>query len=73
METKDFKKLFKDLAKKNGFDPAFGGWFKQSEECIFNMQLMRSNFGRYYMVDPKYTSRELLEIIILKTRACSEM
>ena len=53
METKDFRKLFKDLAKKNGFESAFSGWFKQSEECIFTMELIRSNFGRYYMVDLK--------------------
>lgn len=53
METKDFRKLFKNLAKKNGFESAFNGWFKQSEECIFTMELIRSNFGRYYMVDLK--------------------
>jgi hypothetical protein len=53
METKDFRKLFKDLAKKNGFESAFNGWFKQSEECIFTMELIRSNFGRYYMIDLK--------------------
>jgi hypothetical protein len=53
METKYFRKLFKDLAKKNGFEPVFDGWFKQSEECIFTMQLIRSYFGKYYMVDLK--------------------
>jgi hypothetical protein len=53
METKDFRKIFKNLAKKNGFESAFNGWFKQSEECIFTMELIRSNFGRYYMVDLK--------------------
>jgi hypothetical protein len=53
METKAFRKLFKDLAKKNSFESAFSGWFKQSEECIFTMELIRSNFGRYYMIDLK--------------------
>lgn len=53
METKDFRKLFKDLAKKNGFKSAFGGWFKESEECIFTIQLIRSYFGKYYMIDLK--------------------
>jgi hypothetical protein len=53
METKDFRKLFKNLAKKNGFESDFSGWFKQSEECIFTMQLIRSYFGKYYMIDLK--------------------
>jgi hypothetical protein len=53
METKDFRKLFKALAKKKDFEFAFNGWFKQSEECIFTMELIRSNFGRYYMIDLK--------------------
>lgn len=53
METKDFRKLFKGLAKKNGFEPAFNGWLKQSEKCFFTMELIRSNFGRYYMIDLK--------------------
>lgn len=51
METKHFRKLFKNLVKKNGFEPAFNGWLKQSEKCFFTMELIRSNFGRYYMID----------------------
>ncbi len=41
------------IAKKNGFESAFGGWFKESEACIFTIQLIRSNFGNYYMVEFK--------------------
>ncbi|MDE3046707.1 MAG: DUF4304 domain-containing protein [Verrucomicrobiota bacterium] len=53
MDNKIFKKIFDVIAKKNGFESAFGGWFKQSEECIFTIQLTRSNFGNYYMVEVK--------------------
>jgi len=53
MDNKTFKHIFGMIAKKNGFESAFGGWFKQSEECIFTIQLVRSNFGNYYMVDIK--------------------
>lgn len=53
METKDFRNLFKDLAKKNGFESAFGGWFKESNECIFVLDLMKSNFGNNYYLNIK--------------------
>jgi len=41
------------IAKKNGFESAFGGWFKESEECVFTIQLTRSNFGNHYMIEFK--------------------
>lgn len=47
METKDFRKLFKDVAKKNGFRSLFGGWFKESDECIAALYLQKSNHGNY--------------------------
>jgi hypothetical protein len=53
METKDFRKYFKSLAKKNGFESAFNGWLKESPECIFVIELMRSNFGNYYLLNIK--------------------
>lgn len=53
MDNKIFKKIFSIIAKKNGFESSSGGWFKESEECIFTIQLIRSNFGNYYMVEFK--------------------
>ncbi len=53
METKDFKKLFDEMAQENGFDPAFGGWFKESSECIAALYLQKSNFGNYYELNIK--------------------
>ena len=53
MESKDFRKLFNEIAKNNGFEPAFGGWFKESDECIVALYLQKSNFGNYYELNIK--------------------
>ena len=48
MESKEFKKVFEKVAKANNFEKAFGGWFKESTECIVVLCLQKSNFGDYY-------------------------
>jgi len=48
MENKEFKKLFDIIARNHGFESAFGGWFKESNECIVVLDLQKSNFGNYY-------------------------
>lgn len=53
MENKDFKKSFNEIAKKHGFESAFGGWFKESDECIAAIYLQKSNYGNYYELNIK--------------------
>jgi len=53
MENKKFKDLFSETAKKNGFESAFGGWFKESEECLAALYLQKSNYGNYYELNIK--------------------
>jgi hypothetical protein len=53
MENKEFKKLFNEVAKKNDFESAFGGWFKESRECIAALYLQKSNYGNYYELNIK--------------------
>lgn len=53
MDNKIFKKKFDDIAKFHGFESLFGGWFKESPECIFVIELMKSNFGNYYQLNIK--------------------
>jgi hypothetical protein len=50
MDSKEFKKVFGEVAKSNGFESAFGGWFKEGEECIVVLDLQKSNFGDYYQL-----------------------
>ncbi len=50
MKSKEFKKVFGDVAKSNGFERSFGGWFKEAEECIVVLDLQKSNFGDYYQL-----------------------
>ncbi|TJZ53569.1 DUF4304 domain-containing protein [Sphingobacterium olei] len=53
MESKGFKKIFSEVAKSNGFESAFGGWFKDSAESIVVLDLQKSNFGDYYEMNIK--------------------
>ena len=53
MENKEFKKLFNEIAKSNGFQSAFGSWFKESDECIASLFLQKSNYGNYYELNIK--------------------
>jgi hypothetical protein len=53
MDSKEFKKVFGDVAKSNGFESAFGGWFKESTESIVVLDLQKSNFGDYYEMNIK--------------------
>ena len=50
MDSKEFKKMFGELAKANEFKSAFGGWYKESTECIAVLELQKSNFGDYYQL-----------------------
>jgi hypothetical protein len=50
MNSKEFKKVFGEVAKSNGFKSAYGGWFKESAECIAVLELLKSNFGDYYQL-----------------------
>lgn len=45
MDSKEFKKIFGEVAKSNGFKSAFGGWFKDSAESIVVLELQKSSFS----------------------------
>lgn len=53
MNSKEFKTVFGEVANINGFEKAFGGWFKESAECIIVLDLQKSNFGDYYELNIK--------------------
>lgn len=53
MDSKEFKKVFGEIAKLNGFESAFGGWFTESAESIVVLDLQKSNFGDYYEMNIK--------------------
>jgi hypothetical protein len=53
METTDFKKIFGEIAKENGFERAHEGWFKESPEVILVLDLQKSNFGNNYYLNIK--------------------
>lgn len=53
MNNKEFKNKFSNIAKSKGFESSFGGWFKESTECIVVLDLQKSNFGDYYEMNIK--------------------
>lgn len=53
MNSKEFKAVFNEYAKKNGFESAFGGWFKDGPSSIIVLDLQKSNYGDYYELNIK--------------------
>lgn len=53
MNSNEFKNIFDVTAKGNRFEKAFGGWFKESAECIAVLDLQKSNFGDHYDLNIK--------------------
>jgi len=53
MNSKEFKVRFSESSRANGFDKAFGGWFKESSECIVVLDLQKSNFSDRYDLNIK--------------------
>jgi hypothetical protein len=50
MDSKEFKMLFNEVAEINGFGKEFGGWIKESTECISVLDLQKSKLGDYYQL-----------------------
>lgn len=53
MNSKEFKSIFGNVAKENDFLQAFGGWYIESSECIAILELQKSKYGDYYMLNIK--------------------
>lgn len=53
MDSKEFKKLFSEIALLNDFNKAYSGWYKKTNECIAILELQKSNFGNYYLLNIK--------------------
>lgn len=68
METESFKNLFDVTAQTNGYEKAFGSWFKESTECIVVLELQRSNFSKLYYLHIKVFVQGLFRKIYLKNK-----
>ena len=75
MNSKKFKEIFDKVAKANEFSKAFGGWIKESPECIVVLELQKSNFGDYYILNIKVFIRGVFgrEYILNKDLVKSSM
>ncbi|MBO4232715.1 DUF4304 domain-containing protein [Riemerella anatipestifer] len=53
MESKDFKKVFGNIAKENYFTSSIGIWYKDSDRIIVTLSLQKSNYGDYFYLNIK--------------------
>jgi hypothetical protein len=54
MTSKEFKGVFfNQIARAHGFEKAYSGWFKESDECIAVLDLQKSNYSDYYYLNIK--------------------
>ncbi|UCA62269.1 DUF4304 domain-containing protein (plasmid) [Chryseobacterium rhizoplanae] len=53
MNNQEFKNIFGNIAKENNFLQAFGGWYKESPECIAILELQKSKYGNFYILNIK--------------------
>ena len=50
MDSKEFKKRFGKIAKSYGFKSAYGGWYKENDECISLFWLQKSSYvNEFYL------------------------
>ena len=59
MDNKTLKIEFGNLAVVNNFIYAFGGWYMQFDECIQILELQKSRFGNYYILNIKIMIQDL--------------
>lgn len=53
MESSELKKMFDEIAKENGFEKAYEGWFKEFPQVIQVLDLQKSNYGNLYYLNIK--------------------
>ena len=49
MDAKEFKTVFGAIATRYGFKFLYGGWHKESEDCIVILELQRSYYSNSYI------------------------
>lgn len=62
MEENEFKNVFGQLAEGFHFAKAFGGFLKESNECIVVLELQKSKYGKYYDINLKIFIQDLFGI-----------
>lgn len=61
MEPKQFKKMFGAIASENGFQSQYGGWFKESSECLLILTLQKSTYSNLYYLNIKVYINGMLQ------------
>lgn len=64
MESKDLKKIIKEVAKRNCFKLVNSNWVKESEEAIMVLNLQKSNFSNKYYLNIRVFIKGLFDKFI---------
>ena len=68
MESTEFKKMFGEVAKINGFERAYEGWFQEFNEVITVLDLQRSNYGHFYYLNIKLFIQGCFGCVYIKSK-----
>lgn len=60
--------MFDLIARINGWEASFGGWFKESNECIIVLYLQKSNYGNYYILNIKIFVQDVFNKRYVKSK-----
>lgn len=72
MDSKNFKSLFNAEALKHGFQFKFGGWFKQSSECILILTLQKSSYSNLYHLNIKIYVNGMVETMHVNNKELTQ-
>ena len=61
MDSKEFRTVFGAIAKRYGFKFLYGGWHKESEDCIVILELQRSYYSNSYHLNIKINIRGVFD------------
>lgn len=68
MSSREFKKEFGEKAISHGFESAFGGWMKESSDCIVVIDLQKSKYGDYFELNIKVFIQGMFRKIYVKNK-----
>lgn len=54
MNSRDFKKIFGEVANSHRFQRAFEGWFREFPELIQVLELQKSNYSNLFYLNVKF-------------------
>ena len=68
MDYKELKKIFCEMGKNYGFSTAYGTCYMESTECMFVLELQKSNYSNLYYLNMKFYIQGCFGLIYKKNK-----